>query len=273
MGFFDRFFGKKSKTSSESRKTTAEASSASARAPPTPDPQKAAVHWVPSIVTERVQGLIENVGPSPLTGPVDWVNCPTLTNLANPDNQWATHPSLPQNRQSPVIDRNEHWPMSEIRQLPSILLPCIRDRMTASDLGIFLVVVLYHRDRNLGGALTVLVDAGCTYEAISRNIVKYLCLYNNRGTFLSDDLDAGDAAARPVLHNRRSVQHNTRSAPAPAPRSAPGAALMPPAPRTRTVSITQIPTQPAASASNSGSGGLSPRRRVRFRDALNPRYH
>lgn len=158
-------------------------------------------------IADRVREIVHYVDPHPSPiSPFTLPDCPSFTSLASVNNS----PMTPQSP-IPMIGSGEHWPLTEIRQLRHIIVPCVRDGMTACELGIFLVKTMYHRDRFLGGALTVLVDAGNTYAVIGQSMVRYLCILSDRGTSLSEDLVLGDATAKPVRPSQQQALNAPKS--------------------------------------------------------------
>ncbi|TQB72060.1 hypothetical protein MPDQ_007132 [Monascus purpureus] len=159
------------------------------------------------LIARRVHAILDDLAPYVLShAPFDWIDCPTLSFLASDTEPNPCDTRRVNERPQRIIDRNEHWPLSEIRQLPRILEPCIIHGMTAYELGIFIVTMLYHRDRQLGGMVTLLVDAGSTYAAVGTNIVRYLCLYDDQGALWSEHLRLGDTEARPMWNTGGGTQ-------------------------------------------------------------------
>lgn len=181
----------------------------------------------PKFIADRVRQVIDHADPykSPNNRLSTWIDCPSITSLCTSNDIYGNvgNSAISLNPHVPVIERNEPWPFTELRQLNHIIFACYHYRLTASDIGIFLVETMYRRDQNLGDAVTTLVDAGGSYSSVGQSIVMYLGLLS-RGTLLSEHLVPGDTSLRPkwTVHsqNRASDFSSLRRRRSDAPHSA-----------------------------------------------------
>lgn len=106
----------------------------------------------------------------------------------------GTHPAI-----------NGPWPWANLQQFRDVLIACITTKMTMCEIGQFLEIMCYRKDKLLDSLVTVMVNDQDTYCAIGHTILMCFGPRDGHGNPYYGGIENGDENMRPAPPDRESA--------------------------------------------------------------------